>query len=223
MPFSFDLAGTAYTPTKLLCIGRNYARHARELGNAVPSEPVVFLKPTSALVATGGHVVIPPQSDDVHHEAELVVVVGCHARRVGEREALSCVAGYAAGLDMTARDVQARAKAGGLPWSVAKGFDTFAPLGPAAPADALDPSDTVVRLTVGGEERQRGSTSDMLFTVPFLVSYLSHVFTLMPGDLIYTGTPEGVGPVALGDELVVTVGELPELRVTVRRDERLPR
>jgi 2-keto-4-pentenoate hydratase/2-oxohepta-3-ene-1,7-dioic acid hydratase in catechol pathway len=216
VPFSFDLDQTRYTPTKLVCIGRNYARHARELGNEVPSEPVVFLKPTSALVASGGAVEIPPQSSDVHHEAELVVIVGREARRVAEADAMDYVAGYAAGLDMTARDVQARAKEKGLPWSVAKGFDTFAPLGPAAPASALDPSDTTVRLTVGGEERQRGETRDMLFTVPFLVSYLSGLFTLYPGDLIFTGTPEGVGPVARGDELVVTVGDLPELRVTVR-------
>jgi 2-keto-4-pentenoate hydratase/2-oxohepta-3-ene-1,7-dioic acid hydratase in catechol pathway len=217
MPFSFDLGGTCYTPTKLLCIGRNYAKHAQELGNAVPSEPVVFLKPTSALAPTGGSVVLPPQSDDVHYEAELVVVIGREARQVAREEAMHYVAGYAAGLDMTARDVQSAAKAKGLPWSIAKGFDTFAPLGPAVPVGAVDSTDLTVRLQVNGAERQSGRTSDMLFDVPFLVHYLSHVFTLYPGDLIYTGTPEGVAAVQPGDELVVAIDGLPELRVDVRR------
>ncbi len=217
MPFSFDLAGTPYTPTKLVCIGRNYAKHARELGNEVPSEPVVFLKPTSALVASGESVVIPPQSTDVHHEVELVVVIGKTATKIEEADAMDYVAGYAVGLDMTARDVQAAAKAKGLPWSTAKGFDTFAPLGDAVSvADAPDLSDATVRLTVNGEERQSGGTSDMLFSVPFLVAHCSHLFTLYPGDLIYTGTPEGVAQVQAGDEMVALVDGLPELRITVR-------
>ncbi len=217
MPFSFDLAGTRYTPTKLVCIGRNYAKHARELGNEVPSEPVVFLKPTSALVASGGSVVIPPQSTDVHHEVELVVVVGKTATKIDEADAMDYVTGYAVGLDMTARDVQAAAKAKGLPWSTAKGFDTFAPLGDAVSSDHTpDLSDAMVRLTVNGELRQSGATSDMLFSVPFLVAHCSHLFTLEPGDLIYTGTPEGVAQVQAGDEMVAVVDGLPELRVTVR-------
>ncbi len=217
MPFTFDLAVTTYTPTKLVCIGRNYAKHARELGNEVPSQPVVFLKPTSALVASGGAVVIPRQSTDVHHEVELVVVIGKAATKIDEADAMDFVAGYAVGLDMTARDVQAIAKAKGLPWSTAKGFDTFAPLGPVlSAADAPDLSDAAVRLSVNGDERQRGTTSDMLFSVPFLVSHCSHLFTLEPGDLIYTGTPEGVAQVQAGDELVASIEGLPELRIEVR-------
>ncbi len=217
MPFSFAVAQTTYTPTKIVCIGRNYARHARELGNEVPSEPVVFLKPTSALVASGGSVVIPSQSKDVHHEVELVVVIGKTAARVDEVDAMDYVAGYAVGLDMTARDVQAAAKAKGLPWATAKGFDTFAPLGDVVSvADAPDLSHATVRLSVNGERRQEGVTSDMLFSVPFLVSHCSHLFTLYPGDLIYTGTPEGVAQVQAGDDMVAAIDGLPHLRVTVR-------
>jgi 2-keto-4-pentenoate hydratase/2-oxohepta-3-ene-1,7-dioic acid hydratase in catechol pathway len=217
-------SGLTLVPGKLLCIGRNYAEHVREMGDVadLPTEPVVFLKPASALVASGGAVCIPPQSEDVHHELELVAVIGRGGKGIPEERALEHVAAYALGLDMTARDLQKKAKESRAPWAVAKGFDTFAPLGPlTAAAEVPDPQALDLRLTVNGELRQHGSTRDMIFPVAFLVSYLSRIFTLEPGDLIYTGTPEGVGPVAAGDVLEATASgpggrRFEPLRVSVR-------
>lgn len=218
---SLPPSGLTLTPGKILCIGRNYAEHVREMGDVadLPEEPVVFLKPSTALVASGGEVVIPPQSEDVHHEVEIVAVVGRGGKDIPEDRALDHIGAYALGLDMTARDVQRRAKDQRAPWSVAKGFDTFAPLGPLTSAvDVPDPQQLGLRLTVNGEVRQEGRTGDMIFPVAFLVAYLSRIFTLEPGDLIFTGTPEGVGPVHSGDVLEATTdGDvLAPLRVTVR-------
>lgn len=205
-------------PGKLLCIGKNYARHAAEMKSAVPEEPVVFLKPATALIGHGGAVVLPAMSREVHHEVELVVVLGRGGSNISEKDALDHVGAYAVGLDMTARDLQVKAKHKGHPWSVAKGFDTFAPLGELAPAEAVpDPQALDLRLTVNGEVRQAASTSDMVFPVATLIAYCSRIFTLEPGDLLYTGTPEGVGPVEDGDVLEATATGLPSLRVTVRR------
>lgn len=207
-----------FRPGKLICIGRNYAKHAAELGNAVPTSPMIFLKPASSLVPTGGQVEIPEASNDVHHEVELVCLIGMQGKDIPEDEAMDHVAGYAVGLDMTARDIQQRAKEKGHPWSVAKGFDTFAPLGAFVPASEIpDAQDLSIRLRVNGEVRQDGHTGDMIFPVARLIAYASTIFTLMPGDLLYTGTPEGVGPVASGDALVAEVEGLPVLSVTVRR------
>ena len=218
--------GRAVRPGKLLCIGRNYAAHVKEMGDvdAPPAEPVVFLKPSTALVANGGTVVLPKQSSDVHHELELVAVVGTGGKHIPEADALGHVAAYALGLDLTARDLQAASKAAKGPWSIAKGFDTFAPLGPLVAADAVgDPQAIEIALAIDGEQRQRGTTDHMIFPVARIVAFLSTVFTLEPGDLIYTGTPEGVGPVHDGETLVATgrtaAGmDLPTLTVTARRE-----
>ncbi len=203
---------------KLLCIGKNYARHAAEMKSAVPEEPVVFLKPATALVGHGGAVVLPAMSREVHHEVELVVVLGRGGTDIPEADALAYVGAYAVGLDMTARDLQWKAKQKGHPWSVAKGFDTFAPLGDLAPAEAVpDPQALDLRLRVNGTVRQAAHTSEMVFPVAMLIAYCSRIFTLEPGDLLYTGTPEGVGPVEHGDVLEATATGLPPLRVTIRR------
>lgn len=214
--------GASVRPGKILCIGRNYAAHVREMGDVadLPTEPVVFLKPSTALVSDGGAIVLPRQSEDVHHEVEIVMVVGRGGKDIAEADAMPHVAAFALGLDMTARDVQKRAKDARGPWSIAKGFDTFAPLGPLTPAsEVTDPADLTIRLAVNGETRQEGHTSHLLFPFPFLVSYLSRVFTLEPGDLIYTGTPEGVGPIRAGDRLEATAegagGRLKPLAVRV--------
>jgi 2-keto-4-pentenoate hydratase/2-oxohepta-3-ene-1,7-dioic acid hydratase in catechol pathway len=212
--------GRALRPSKILCIGRNYADHVREMGDVegLPSEPVIFLKPPSALVADGGTIELPPQSESVHHEVELVAVIGTGGKNISEEDALGHVAGYALGLDLTARDVQRKAKDGGKPWSVAKGFDTFAPLGPLVAADTLgDVQRLDIQMKVNGEVRQAGNTGQMLFPIARLVSLLSEIFTLEPGDLIYTGTPEGVGPVEDGDRLEATGEGLAPLTVTARR------
>ena len=205
---------------KLLCIGRNYADHAAEMNREAPDEPMVFLKPTSALIRTGGTVELPPQSQEVHHEVELVAVIGKEGKNISRDEVLDHVAAYAVGLDMTARDLQATVKEQRHPWSVAKGFDTFAPLGPLTSAAAVeDPQDLRIRLSVNGEVRQNASTRRLLFPVGELVQYCSQIFTLSPGDLLYTGTPSGVGPVADGDELEATATGLKPLRVSVQRAE----
>lgn len=212
--------GPAVRPGKVLCIGRNYAKHAAEMKSAVPAEPMVFLKPSTALLASGGAVVLPGLAREVHHEVELVAVIGREGKHIPEAEALPYVAAYAVGLDMTARDLQDLAKQRGHPWAVAKGFDTFAPLGPTADAEAVpDPQDLSIRLTVNGEVRQDGHTGDMIFSVARLIAYCSRIFTLLPGDLLYTGTPEGVGPVYPGDVLEATITGLPPLRVDVQRAE----
>ena len=203
---------------KVLCIGRNYAEHAAEMDRDVPDEPMVFLKPPSALVRSGAAVQLPPQSQDVHHEIELVAVVGQEGKRIPRAAALDHVAGYAVGLDMTARDLQAEAKERRHPWSVAKGFDTFAPLGPIRPAEAVDDvQDLTLQLTVNGDTRQEASTRHQIFSVQELVHYCSQIFTLSPGDLLYTGTPSGVGPVQDGDRLEATATGLESLRVSVER------
>ncbi|HEX9950893.1 MAG TPA: fumarylacetoacetate hydrolase family protein [Rubricoccaceae bacterium] len=228
MPFSLTLPdGRTARPGKILCIGRNYAEHVREMGDvAVPEasapvpDPVVFLKPTTALISDGGEIVLPRQSTDVHHELELVAVIGKGGKHIAESDALSHVAAYALGLDLTARDLQAEAKAAKGPWSIAKGFDTFAPLGPLLDAAQVpDPQALRITLTINGETRQDGTTADMLSSVARLVAFVSSVFTLEPGDLLYTGTPAGVGPVRAGDRLVATGSHgLPSLTVTARAE-----
>ena len=204
-------------PSKVICIGRNYVAHIQELENEMPDVPVVFLKPPSSIISTGEQIVIPSASSDVHHEVELVAEIGSECKNVSVGEAMSTVRAYAVGLDMTARDLQSVAKRKGLPWTVAKGFDTFAPLGPLVPADGIDPENLEIRLEVNGVMRQKGNTSLMIFSLPKIIAYVSTVFRLLPGDLIYTGTPEGVGPVSPGDRLIGTITGLPPLEVSVVR------
>ena len=182
----------------------------------VPSEPRVFLKPSSVIVPTGESVVLPQRSNDVHHEVELVVLIGAQGKNIPADRSLDIVAGYAVGLDMTARDLQAAAKAARSPWSIAKGFDTFAPLGPIISVSEIeDPQDLKIQLSVNGELRQDGSTADMIFSVAELVSFCSECFTLFPGDLLFTGTPDGVGPVQDGERLIARIDGLPDLSITV--------
>lgn len=201
---------------KLLCLGRNYVAHAAEMGAELPSRPVVFLKPSSAIPAERGTVRFPSAGQELHHEVELVVLIGQQARDVAPEQALSLVAGYGVGLDMTLRDVQAEAKKKGLPWTVAKGFDDSAPLSPfVTPERIADPHDLIVSLKVNGILRQRSNTGLMINKIPETIAYLSSVFTLDPGDLIFTGTPEGVGPVNRGDLLEAELEGVTSLRVHI--------
>ena len=188
-------------PTKIVCVGRNYLKHARELGNEVPDRPLLFLKPPSALLEDGKAIVRPPESERVEHEGEIGVVIGRECRKVTEGRAARYIAGYRALNDVTARDLQKRDDQ----WSRAKGFDTFCPVGQAVPAGELDWEALDVECRVDGEVRQRGHAADMAFGIPYLVSYVSHIMTLEPGDLIATGTPEGVGPLPVGGTVVVEV------------------
>ncbi len=198
-------------PYKILCIGRNYVAHAKELGNEVPKEPLLFLKPKTALVGHGGVVELPPESTRVEHEAELGVVIGRAARRVSREQALDHVFGYTCVCDVTARDLQ---RSDGQ-WSRAKGFDTFCPCGPWIETD-VDPRGLRVRCMVNGVTRQDGSTSQMVFDVAALIEYASRAMTLEPGDLLVTGTPGGVGPLVSGDVLTVDIEKIGALTVNVK-------
>jgi len=195
-------------PSKIVCVGRNYVEHARELGNEVPERPLLFLKPPSALVADGEPVVLPRASERVEHEGEIAVVIGRTARRVAAGEAWSYVAGIAPLNDVTARDLQ---KADGQ-WTRAKGFDTFCPMGAVVPLHGLDVAALEVVCRVNGEERQRGSIGQMAFDVPALLQYISGVMTLEPGDVVATGTPAGVGPLRPGDVVEVEIPGVGTLR-----------
>ncbi len=201
---------------KIVCIGRNYAEHIKELGNAVPGKPVMFMKPASAIVATGGTVHIPPYSDDCHHEVELAVLIGSPACRVVAAEALSHVSGYAVAIDLTLRDVQNAQKEKGLPWEIAKAFDTSCPLSPFVSAEQVgDPQNLRLQLSVNGELRQNGSTADMMRTVAELIAATSDYFTLEEGDILLTGTPAGVGRIVSGDRLDASIERVGTLQVTV--------
>jgi acylpyruvate hydrolase len=201
---SFILPGdpTPYTPTKLICVGRNFAAHAREMKSDVPESPVLFLKPPSAIITEGETVIRPNISRNVHHEVELTVLIGSTGARVNAAGALAHIAGYGIGLDMTLRDIQDEAKKRGLPWALPKGFDTSAPLSHFVLASQVrDPHQLRLELRVNGEIRQQGSTENFVFRLPELIAYASTFFTLERGDILFTGTPEGVGPVKEGDRM----------------------
>jgi 5-carboxymethyl-2-hydroxymuconate isomerase len=203
---------------KILCIGRNYVDHIRELGNETPGAPVVFMKPASSVIDNGGEIVIPPYSANCHHEAELALLVGKRVKKIREEEALSCLAGYGVAIDLTLRDVQDELKKKGLPWDIAKGFDTACPLSDFVPAGQVaNPQELTIVMTVNGEERQHGSTSLMINPVASIISHLSTIFTLEPGDVILTGTPAGVSRIAPGDRLEAEIPGVATLEVTVAR------
>ncbi|CAH2032646.1 fumarylacetoacetate hydrolase family protein [Trichlorobacter ammonificans] len=205
-----------YLIGKILCIGRNYVDHIKELGNETPAAPVVFMKPASAVIGSGEAVVIPSCSNDCHYEAELAVLIGTDGKNIPEAEALSHVAGYGVAIDMTLRDIQDGLKKKGLPWDIAKGFDTSCPLSDFVPAaQVADPQNLTVRLTLNGEERQNGSTGLMINGVARIISHLSTIFTLEEGDIILTGTPAGVGRVVAGDRLEAAIDGVATLSVTV--------
>lgn len=188
-------------PTKIVAVGRNYAEHAAELDNELPESPMIFLKPPTTVIGPLQPIRIPADSSNVHHEAELAVVVGKVAKDVRIEDAGSYILGYTAANDVTARDLQ---RSDGQ-WTRAKGFDTFCPLGPAIDTD-LDPLEGLhITARVNGDLRQSGSTADMVFGVSELVAYISHVMTLLPGDVILTGTPSGVGPIEPGDKVEVEI------------------
>ena len=187
-------------PSKIVCVGRNYAAHAAEHGADVPSEPMLFLKPPSALIGPGAAIELPPSSAHVEHEVELAVVIGKRARDVAKEEALDYVLGYTCANDVSARDFQRKDGQ----WGRAKGFDTFCPLGPWV-VTGLNPADLALRAWVNEELRQASRTSNMVFDVPTLVAFISGIMTLEAGDVILTGTPEGVGPLHAGDTVRVEV------------------
>lgn len=189
------------SPSKIVCVGRNYVEHAAELGNVVPSEPLIFLKPPSAVIRGGAPIVKPAGAGRVDFEGEIAVVVGRRARKVPPEEAWGYVSALAPLNDVTARELQ---RTDGQ-WSRAKGFDTFCPVGEPVPVSEVDLDALAVSTRVNGELRQEAAAADMVFGIPFLVAHISRIMTLEPGDLIATGTPEGVGPLEAGDEVEVRV------------------
>jgi len=205
---------------KIIAVGRNYAQHAKELNNPVPVSPVLFLKPTSSLLHEGpkSYIEIPHTCNDLHHEVELGVVIGKSGRDIPQDSAMSHVAGYVVALDMTARDLQDQAKKNALPWTVAKGYDTFCPVSSFIPKTKLQQHDNVeLWLKIDGVEKQRGSTKDMIFPIPFLISHISRIMTLFEGDLILTGTPSGVGPVKEGQTITAGITGHVDISFPVKR------
>ena len=193
----------------IFCIGRNYAKHIEELNNETPLEPLVFLKPTSALAQAGDTITLPAFSNSVHYEAELILYIDQDARNLAPSEALSVVGGYAVGLDLTARDLQDTIKSKGEPWTKCKGFPGAAIVSDFISADKIDNAEDIsFTFTQNGALKQNGNTSMMLYPIAEIVSYLSQVYGLSEGDLIYTGTPEGVGKLATGDVLKLTLEDL---------------
>ncbi|CAF1143751.1 unnamed protein product [Adineta ricciae] len=187
---------------KIICIGRNYSEHASELGNTVPTKPMIFMKPPSAFVAPPNEIQIPSEWDELHHEVELGVIIDQQCRNVSKEQAEKSIGGYCLALDMTGRKIQDQLKKQGHPWLLAKGFDTSCPCGDFIDKNQISLSSSVnIWLSVNGKMRQNGHTRDMIFSVPDLIAYISKYITLEHGDLILTGTPAGVGAVKRGDQI----------------------
>jgi 2-keto-4-pentenoate hydratase/2-oxohepta-3-ene-1,7-dioic acid hydratase in catechol pathway len=203
-------------PGKIVCVGRNYAAHAKEMGNDVPVRPLLFLKPPSAVIGSGSPILLPPDSKQVEHEGEIGIVIGRRARHVSEAEALECIAGYTAVNDVTARDLQRL----DVQFNRAKGYDTFCPIGRTGDAPGNDWRALEVICRVNGVERQRGNATQMVFGIPQIVAYITRVMTLEPGDVIATGSPEGVGTLNEGDVVDVEIPGVDMISNPVRRDTR---
>lgn len=205
-----------YPVGKIVCLGRNYLDHIRELNNEIPDRPVIFCKPASSLLTNNGEIIIPTYSNDCHHELELALLIGKKGKHIPKAEARSHVYGYAVALDLTLRDVQNQQKSKGLPWEIAKGFDTSCPLSDFVRAEQIhDPDNLQLNLKVNGQLRQQGNTNMMMRSVAQIVSEISEFYTLEEGDIILTGTPAGVAPIVGGDLLEGTIEQVGQLRVTV--------
>lgn len=201
---------------KILCLGLNYAEHAKEMKSEKPESPVIFMKPSSAIIHNQENIIIPSISNEVHHEVEVVLLIGKDGKNIPKEEALEYISGVGIGLDLTLRDVQKEAKSKGRPWTVSKGFDTSAPISDFISIDKIDNLNSLsFQLKVNNELKQSGNISDMIFKPNEIISYLSTIFTLQKGDLIYTGTPEGVGQIVSGDKLTASLENIVTLEVIV--------
>ena len=197
-------------PTKIVAVGRNYAEHAKELGNEAPPEPIIFLKPPTALLRPGGTIERPAQSQRVDYEGELAIVIGRVARKIKREQWRDVVAGFTCANDVTARDLQKK----DVQFTRGKSFDTFCPIGPCIETE-LDPSNVTITTRVNGEVKQHGATKDMVFDCAYLIEFITSVMTLLPGDIILTGTPKGVGPLNAGDTVEVEIDGIGVLRNVV--------
>lgn len=216
-PLAPTIGGELFPVRRVFCVGRNYAEHAREMGSDPERDPPFFFtKWAETVVGDGAVLPYPSATQDFHHEVELVVAIGCGGRHIAAADAASHIWGYAVGLDMTRRDLQAEAKSKGRPWDAAKNVEASSPLGLLHPRSALgDASSGRISLEVNGVMRQQGDLSDLIWPVAEVVAFLSTLYRLEAGDLIYTGTPAGVGPVVEGDIIVATIEGLTPLRVTI--------
>ncbi|MBN1280173.1 MAG: fumarylacetoacetate hydrolase family protein [Candidatus Thermoplasmatota archaeon] len=204
---------------KLICLARTYTEHAREMQTVVTEDPLLFLKPASSVIFTGGTILIPSQSRCLHHEVELGVVIGKKGRHIPEAQAMDHVLGYLVALDITARDIQSTAKKNGWPWTIAKGFDTFAPISAVVRKEQVaDPQDLDLELRINQMIKQKANTSQMIYSLERIISFISAIMTLERGDLILTGTPEGVGELKEGDLLEARLGSLCTLIVDVQKE-----
>jgi 2-keto-4-pentenoate hydratase/2-oxohepta-3-ene-1,7-dioic acid hydratase in catechol pathway len=207
--------GSRLTPTKIIGVGLNYAAHIEEMNNTRPSEPVLFIKPSTSLCDFNSPLVIPVDKGSVHHELELAVCIARECSAVDKDEAAGYIAGFGMALDLTLRDIQSIAKQKGRPWSVAKGFDKSCPVTTFFKKNISDVNNTLLMLKINGETRQFAKTNLMLFKIEELISYISGVFTLLPGDIILTGTPSGVGPLKSGDKIEAFIEDLVTARTEV--------
>lgn len=206
-----------YAVGKVLCLGKNYVEHIKELGEEMPDRAIIFIKPATSIIPGGDMVVIPDYSDNCHHEVELALLIGKTGKDVSRAEAMDHIAGYGVAIDMTLRDVQAQQKEKGLPWEIAKGFDTSCPLSDFVPVDQVaDPHNLQMTLKVNDEIRQDGNTSFMMRQIPQIIEEMSAIFTLEEGDVILTGTPAGVSRVQSGDMMVADIEKVGQVRVTVK-------
>jgi len=202
---------------KLVCLARTYKKHAIEMNSKFPEKPVLFLKPASSVIFDGGSIIYPKMSKCLHHEVELGVVIGKKCKNVSKKEALDYVFGYCVCLDITARDIQSELKKKGLPWGIAKGFDTFAPISNIVLKEKVsNPNDLDFWLKVNGEIRQSSNTNNMVFSIEQIIEFISNVMTLEVGDLIMTGTPEGVDEIHKGDVLEADLNDICKLKVDVK-------
>ena len=216
-PFAPVRGGGRFAVRRIYCVGRNYAEHAREMGHEPGREPPFYFdKPADALVIGGAGVPYPPETDDLHHEIELVVAIGGEARAIAPEAANGVIYGYAVGIDLTRRDLQAAAKKAGKPWDLSKGFDASAPIGEIAPAAQIGhPSRGKISLSVNDTLRQSADIADMIWSVPEAIAALSRSVTLRPGDLLFTGTPAGVAALARGDRLAGTIDGIGRVDTTI--------
>ena len=208
--------GKSFRVGKVVCLGRNYVDHIRELNNPIPDRPVLFIKPATSLIGQGGTVRIPSWSKDCHHEAELAILIGRRAKTISEESAYDYVAGYGVAIDLTLRDIQDECKKKGLPWEIAKGFDTACPLSDFVPADQVaDPHALQITMRVNGEIRQDASTGLMMRRIPQILREISAIFTLEEGDVVLTGTPAGVSAIGGGDQLESAIESVGKIEVSV--------
>jgi len=202
---------------KIICLARTYKKHAEEMSSNLPKRPIVFLKPRSSIIFSGDYIIYPYQSNCLHHEVELGVIIGKNGKYISEKLSWNHIAGYCIGLDITARDLQEQAKKQGLPWTISKSFDTFAPISHVIEKNQIrNPHNVNLELSVNGEIRQKESTSEMIWKIPELISFISSIMMLERGDMILTGTPRGVNEIFRGDVIDATMDSYCSLHVEVK-------